>query len=127
MQVIRGLGEFDPDRRTPSASLAREQLAATGLLDGADPLEVLGEIEVFDQLPPLPEGWSDDGPVAPTVTPSASAPPVSMPPAATSQSVNPAATTPQSPPTERRGLWLAVLLMVGGALVLLLAAYLAWG
>nr|WP_306239000.1 serine/threonine-protein kinase [Ornithinimicrobium cryptoxanthini] len=107
-EVIRGLGEFDPARRTPTAARARQGLALTGLV-GGNPADVVGEVEIFDQVPELPTGWGPDGPEA-------AAQPAS------------AAVTSQSPPAEHRsGLLLAMALLVGGGLVLLLAAYLAWG
>nr|WP_281497082.1 serine/threonine-protein kinase [Ornithinimicrobium sp. F0845] len=103
LQFIRGLGEFDPQRRTATAAAAREELAATGLLDGRDPEQILGDIEVFDHVPELPPGWTTDGPgVA-------------------------ASTTTPPPVRDRRGLGLAVLLLVAGGVALMLAVYLAWG
>src|SRR5690606_37099210 len=134
-EVIRGLGEFDPDRRTASAAQAREQLARPGLVS-RDPAMVLGEVEVFDQLPELPAGWGAEGPVAeggaPALGTAAPPPPAQETPAG--RAGQPAATvaaatvpSPRTPSAEsRRGLLVAVLLLVGGGLVLLLAAYLAW-
>lgn len=115
-EVIRGLTEFDPDRRVTTATGARAALVATGLLDAVAPDAVLGEVEVFDQLPPLPAGWGPKGPGEPVVTE-----PVAQTPQAPAE-------TPQ-PPAEgiRRGLGLATVLLVAGALVLALTAYLAWG
>lgn len=113
--LIRALGEFDPARRTASAALARQELVATGLL-GGDSAEALGEVEVFDQVPELPTGWTADGPAA-----DGSAHAVKTPP-------EPASLTSQPPPAkDRRGLVIAMVLLIGGGLVLLLAAYLAWG
>ena len=125
--VVRGLTEFDPTRRTPTAAQARAELAASGLLGGG-PADVLGEVEVFDQVPELPVGWGEDGSVESAVgsagRDSGSAwlepvPGVAEPPAPEQQ----------LPPMAARlgGLPLAVLLLVAGVLVLALTAYLAWG
>ncbi|GAA1180798.1 hypothetical protein GCM10009584_23520 [Ornithinimicrobium humiphilum] len=68
-----------PDDRPASATEARAQLAATGLVArSAQELGDLG-VEVFDQLPPLPEGWGEDGPAAPAVGDVAGAPAVASP------------------------------------------------
>lgn len=118
VDLVRGLGEFDPDRRTGTAALAREQLADTGLLDGGRPdgpgsvgpepgesepggsaAEMLGEVEVFDQVPDLPEGWGEQGPLEARTQP---------------------------PPRDPR-IVVAALLMISGGALLLLTAYLAWG
>lgn len=48
--------------RTQSAVEARRALAAAGLLHDVSAEELLGEVEVFDQVPPLPEGWTEHGP-----------------------------------------------------------------
>ncbi|QDO89586.1 serine/threonine protein kinase [Ornithinimicrobium ciconiae] len=121
-QVIRWLGEFDPDRRTATAALAREQLAATGLLAGAA-AEVLGEIEVFDQVPELPEGWMPDGPSH--ALPGATA--RHAHPAAQASTSHETTRAQPSPVKDRRGLGVALLLLLAGAVALLLAAYLTWG
>lgn len=136
VQVIRGLGEFDPYRRTATAAQARQGLAAAWLL-GGEPAEVLGEVEVFDQVPHLPVGWTLDGPVSAggqpgtaSVMPPAETGAVTLPDEAASASAPPqdVPLRPQPPPVkDRRGLLLAVSLLVGGGLLLLLAAYLAWG
>jgi eukaryotic-like serine/threonine-protein kinase len=127
-RVIRGLGEFDPDRRASSATRARDDLAATGLL--ALPLsQALDEVEVFDQVPELPAGWGEGGPLPEDAGPRV----VSRPQSSTPQSSPPQPSTaqpstPQSPPeANRRGLLVAAALMLTGGLVLLLTAYLAWG
>jgi serine/threonine protein kinase len=101
--VVRALTEFDPARRPVTAADARASLAVTGLLDETSPERVLGEVEVFDQLPPLPAGWGPEGPQEAVTE------------------------TPQPPAGTRRGLGLATVLLVAGALVLALTAYLAWG
>ena len=49
--------------RTQGAVDARRALAASGLLEEVSTEELLGEVEVFDQVPALPEGWTEDGPV----------------------------------------------------------------
>jgi len=70
--VLERLLDDDPARR-PDAVSARAGLAQVHLADpDSEP------IEVFDQLPPWPSGWSDGGPVSPAPLP----PP---PPAATRQ------------------------------------------
>lgn len=123
VDVIRGLTEFDPARRTATAGRARADLAATGLLGGS-PHEVLGEVEVFDQVPELPAGWGEDGPVESAGGDSGSAWLEPVPGFA-----DPPAPAKQLPPMAARlgGLPLAVLLLVAGVLVLALTAYLAWG
>lgn len=59
--LIERLTAADPQQRFAGAAEARQALHATqpnaADRDGAD------EIEVFDQLPELPQGWSADGPV----------------------------------------------------------------
>lgn len=100
VEVVGRLTEFDPARRTATATQAHAELAATGLLE-VGVQEALGEVEVFDQVPELPEGWGDPGP---------------------------ALQTAQSPPVrDRQGMLLAVLLLLAGVLVLAVTAYLAWG
>lgn len=114
-EVIRGLGEFDPARRTATAALAREQLAVTGL-QAAGPAEILGEVEVFDHVPDLPAGWGAGGRV--TEQPADEAP----------RAAGHHDAAQQPPPVrDRRGLLLALALLVSGGLVLLLTAFLAWG
>lgn len=119
-EVIRGLGEFDPARRTVDAALAREHLATTGLLGDA-PAEAHGEVEVFDQVPALPTGWGAAGPVADATLEDAGD--AEAAPAASS----PVAGSEPPPAARRQGLGLAVTLLVLGVLVLLVAAYLVWG
>ncbi|MFT4229121.1 MAG: serine/threonine-protein kinase, partial [Microbacterium sp.] len=55
--LVDAMTHPDPDSR-PDAATARRMLLATGLT--AAPLT--GEVEVFDQLPPLPAGWTEAGP-----------------------------------------------------------------
>lgn len=128
-EVIRGLTEFDPARRTATAGQARADLAATGLLTG-DPEEVLGEVEVFDQVPDLPPGWDEDGPVAVREVGSVAAGTTETSPwlHPVPGVADPPDPQVQVPPMAVRlaGLPLAVLLLVAGVLVLVLAAYLAW-
>lgn len=59
--LVEELSRIDPARRPPSAAAAAERLRGTGLvIDEASALE--DEVEVFDQVPPLPDGWSERGP-----------------------------------------------------------------
>lgn len=109
VDVVAALTEFDPARRPATAAGARASLDLTGLLGETSPELVLGEVEVFDQLPPLPTGWGPAGPGQPV-------------------SAEPVAETPESPAeATRRGLGLATVLLAAGVLVLALTAYLAWG
>ncbi len=63
-QLLCEMAAAGPDDR-PTAATARERLMALALLTapsgeaGHDP----GPIEVFDHVPPLPEGWSAHGPL----------------------------------------------------------------
>lgn len=61
--VVARLGSPELTQRYDSAVQARTALAATGLLEGATIEEILGEVEVFDHIPDLPEGWEKQGPV----------------------------------------------------------------
>lgn len=71
-----------PNQRPPSAGAARETLAGLAVVPRADPSgrraadggplpwQVAAEqIEVFDQLAPLPTGWGPDGPARPSGPP----------------------------------------------------------
>ncbi|MFF3566063.1 serine/threonine-protein kinase [Streptomyces sp. NPDC002574] len=61
-EVVGTLLQPDPEARFRTASGARKALAAAvELLPAADPGEE--PVEVFDQIGPLPEGFSPDGPV----------------------------------------------------------------
>jgi serine/threonine-protein kinase len=130
--VVRRLTEFDPARRPATAAGARAALTATGLLDETTAERVLGEVEVFDQLPPLPAGWGPEGPREPVAAemgavPSAGSVAPTSVTAGETPSGEPVAETPQPPAGTRRGLGLATALLVAGALVLALTAYLVWG
>jgi serine/threonine-protein kinase len=61
--LVLALVSPDPDDRPATAADARQALAATGLVAGSS--EDLGRhhVEVFDQLPELPDGWGEEGPV----------------------------------------------------------------
>ncbi|HEV8056161.1 MAG TPA: serine/threonine-protein kinase, partial [Nocardioidaceae bacterium] len=62
--LVSSLAAPGPESRPESASSARSLLAATGLLaapGASDPSD--DEIEVLDQVPALPQGWDDHGPV----------------------------------------------------------------
>ncbi|MFD3452092.1 serine/threonine-protein kinase [Streptomyces sp. NPDC058691] len=66
-EVVGTLLQPDPEARFRTAAGARKALAAAvELLPGADPGEE--PVEVFDQIGPLPEGFSPDGPVRPART-----------------------------------------------------------
>jgi len=56
--VLDRLLDPDPEARPGSAAGTRAELASVVLPEAADE-----PIEVFDQLPPWPEGWDDTGPV----------------------------------------------------------------
>lgn len=59
--VVLHLVDADPTRRFPDAATARAALARTGLVAAPQTWEP-GEVEVFDHVPPLPPGWTADGP-----------------------------------------------------------------
>lgn len=74
-RLVTALAEPSLSARIGSAAEARRQLAATGLLTapseqwpGQRPGDVeaeddaFGEVEFFDHIPELPEGWTDHGP-----------------------------------------------------------------
>lgn len=71
--LIERLTAADPQQRFAGAAEARQALHATrpnaADRDGAD------EIEVFDQLPEFPQGWSADGPVRAPAGPEQDEPP----------------------------------------------------
>ncbi|PWD52478.1 serine/threonine protein kinase [Serinibacter arcticus] len=73
----------------PTATAARERLVGLRPADGGDLVVAtseapLDDVEVFDQLPPLPEGWGDGGRHAPTsAAPSSTAPALPTPPSPT--------------------------------------------
>lgn len=75
--LITDLLASDPHARPPSARVAADRLAVPTL---AWQDEAMGEIEVFDQLPPLPPPWqaspphADPGPARPAVAPADVAP-----------------------------------------------------
>lgn len=52
--------------RYGTASHARAALRETGLVYASSAQEVLGEVEVFEHIPPLPDGWGDSGPLGET-------------------------------------------------------------
>ncbi|WP_202613508.1 serine/threonine-protein kinase [Ornithinimicrobium cerasi] len=62
-KLVLGLVSPDPQDRPVTAAAARRDLAGTGLV--ATSAGELGphSVEVFDQLPELPEGWDETGPV----------------------------------------------------------------
>ncbi|MDX2703097.1 serine/threonine-protein kinase [Streptomyces sp. PA03-6a] len=97
-EVIGTLLQPDPEARFRTAAGARKALAAAVELL-PDPEQDEEAVEVFDQIGPLPAGFSPDGPVdpAPSVEETGSfrlPPPASAPrPAAT-------APTPPTPPTQ---------------------------
>lgn len=59
---VRRLTAVDPDQRFASAAEALTELRAQRLLP--ERADDSAEVEVFDQLPPLPPGWGGAGPVA---------------------------------------------------------------
>ncbi|WP_150461248.1 serine/threonine-protein kinase [Nesterenkonia ebinurensis] len=66
IRVVARLGNAVITERYASASHARSALAATGLLESSSPEDILGEVEVFEHVPELPEGWSPKGPMGQT-------------------------------------------------------------
>lgn len=59
--LIRDLCAHDPEARYADATAARAALARTGLVGQGAGWDA-GEVEVFDQVEELPEGWGPDGP-----------------------------------------------------------------
>ncbi|MFI5480445.1 serine/threonine protein kinase [Streptomyces rubiginosohelvolus] len=121
-QVLAGLLQPDPHARFRTATGARKALtAAVEMLPEAGPDDE--QVEVFDQIGPLPEGFGPDGPVtAPPEPPqqpsdrqAPAPPPVSMsetgsfhlaPPPAASQpsAASPGVAPPQQQPYQQPGL-----------------------
>lgn len=62
IRVVARLGQSVITERYQSASDARSALAATGLLELATAEDILNDVEIFDHVPDLPEGWDRDGP-----------------------------------------------------------------
>lgn len=63
-RVVARLGQAVITERYQSASDARAALAATGLLRSQAAEEILQDIEIFDHIPDLPEGWDENGPAS---------------------------------------------------------------
>ena len=61
LSVVLDLAAPDPHDRYPDAGAARAALRGTGLVADASSWDA-GEVEVFDHVPPLPEGWGQSGP-----------------------------------------------------------------
>ncbi|WP_134772802.1 serine/threonine-protein kinase [Ornithinimicrobium flavum] len=61
LSVVLDLAAPDPLDRYPDAEAARAALRGTGLVADASTWDA-GEVEVFDHVPPLPEGWGQSGP-----------------------------------------------------------------
>lgn len=61
--VVARLGNPVLAERYGSARQARSALTSTGLLEETSVQDILGEVEVFDHIPELPEGWGPHGPV----------------------------------------------------------------
>ncbi|GAA1808494.1 serine/threonine-protein kinase [Nesterenkonia flava] len=91
VDLIAQLGDRDLRTRIRTAADAREELRASGLLEFAEPAEILGDVEVFDHLPELPEGWDDSGPTRPSPAEKTTAAAV---PTAASPSPPPSASSP---------------------------------
>ncbi|GAA1808503.1 serine/threonine-protein kinase [Nesterenkonia flava] len=93
-EIIAGMTHPEMGQRTGSAAAARAALREAGLVptettSPAVDADLLGDIEVFDHLPPLPEGWTADGPVRGAPLPPE--PPAPVPPQ------RPAAPRPSAP------------------------------
>ncbi|MGO0576289.1 serine/threonine-protein kinase [Ornithinimicrobium panacihumi] len=59
--LLLDLSSRDPDDRPADAAAARAALHRTGLVGEGTTWDA-GEVEVFDQVPPLPPGWDEEGP-----------------------------------------------------------------
>lgn len=125
-RLVLALVSPDPDDRPATAADARQALAATGLVAGSS--EDLGRhhVEVFDQLPELPDGWGEEGPV-PSGTEAvrrgrgaATGPAVGEDVRSTAASVS---TSSAGPATARS--WTGLLLLVLGLLMILAAVLLS--
>jgi serine/threonine-protein kinase len=111
--LIVSLTSPDPIERLSSAPQAREMLLASGEVPpaGAVPDDGGTGVEVFDQLPDLPEGWRD--PTTPMPRPSREATSAPPPPLHQSQAAN--ATSPRPRNQSRRGaIVVSVAALVGG-------------
>jgi serine/threonine-protein kinase len=60
-RLVLALVSPDPDDRPATAADARQGLAATGLVAGSTRELGRHHVEVFDQLPELPDGWGEEG------------------------------------------------------------------
>ena len=110
-EVTRSLCEPGPSERPADAATARAALRAA-----MPTWAVAHDVEVFDHLPPLPDGWAADGPVGRT-----SAAPLPVAPAA-------APTGPTGTTRSAGGaLWPALVLAVAGAALLVAAVVLLTG
>ncbi|MDP9444706.1 MAG: serine/threonine protein kinase [Actinomycetota bacterium] len=72
-RLASALAAHHPDDRPASADRAREALAAASAPHGWPPSPA-GDVEVFDQMPPLPPGWSAAGPCRLTAPATTTAP-----------------------------------------------------
>jgi serine/threonine-protein kinase len=94
--LIERLTQLDPQQRFGTATEARRALHATQPTDadreGAD------DIEVFDQLPDFPDGWSADGPVQ-----ASSLQPSPLQPSSVHSVAPPLASAPTPPPGRLSG------------------------
>lgn len=113
--VIERLVEPDPQRRYDSAEHALAALQAT--TPTAADRERSNEIEVFEQLPQLPAGWSVDGPLPVAATAMGSVPSTAVPVAV------PATVTP-TPRSRQRPVTIALLVILGGLALLVVAGLL---
>jgi len=102
-QVTRSLGEPDPDGRPRDAAAARTLLHAA-----APTWAARHDIEVFDQLPPLPDGWTEAGPVGRTPATTVAPP-----------------TSPSRP--DRSAIWPVLVFGVAGLALLVAAVLLLTG
>lgn len=101
IRVIARLGNPVLTERYASAAEARHALAATGLLEGVPAEEILGEVEVFDHIPDLPEGWGEAGPLGAVAA--AQPAPSDVPSGGPSPSTQETENSPAEPPTELLG------------------------
>lgn len=97
IRVVARLGNAVITERYASAAQARSALAGAGLLEFSSPEQVLGEVEVFEHVPELPEGWGPQGPQgqvaeaqpAPEEVPAFGDPPTQLMPEAALQEAGP--------------------------------------
>ena len=95
IDVVHRLAAPSMTARFDSAAAAKSRLWEAGLMpQDVPPEQILGEVELFDHIPPLPEGWEEAPEVQEPEMPSGTMPQVPLP----------AASADQGEPTEMMGI-----------------------